>query len=97
MIRPLGDKIIVQDKPPKTKTQGGIVLPRETQISTEAVVLAVGPGRIIREERFCYQRNPMPVWVGDIVLVAKGGTPIEQDGVKCRIVDVQDIVAVRNT
>lgn len=90
-IKPLGDKIIVRDDPPQTKTPGGLLLPVRLQTSVRATVIAVGPGKVLGNG----QRNPISVKSGDVVLVAKGGTPIEQDGVKCRLVDIQDIVAVR--
>ena len=90
-IRLLGDKLIVRDDPPKNKTVGGILLPTKSQTSVRATVVAVGPGRILGNRK----RNPMPVKVGDVILVSKGGTPVEYNDQKCRIVDVQDIVAVK--
>lgn len=94
-IRPLGDKLIVRDDPLKNKTTRGILLPIKSQTSAQATVVAVGLGRILSQEGIRCRRNPMPAKVGDIVLVAKGGTPVEYKGQKCRIVDAQDIVAVR--
>lgn len=89
-INPLGDKIIVVDDAPAKKTKGGIVLPTQAQMSIKATVIAVGPGKVMGNGK----RNPMYVKVGDRVLVAKGGLPIEQDGVKARLVDIQDVSAV---
>lgn len=90
-IRPLGNNLIVRDDPLKTRTAGGILLPTKAQTSVRATVVAVGPGRILSTGK----RNPMPAKVGDVVLVSKGGTPVEYNDQKCRIVDAQDIVAVR--
>ena len=91
-IKPLGDKLIVRDDPPKNRTAGGILLPTKSQTSVRATVVAVGPGRILGNRK----RNLMPAKVGDVVLVSKGGTPVEYNDQKCRIVDAQDIVAVKS-
>lgn len=89
-IRPLGDKVIVVDDPPAKKTPGGIVLPPRAQSSVKATVVAVGPGKFFGNGK----QHKLCVKVGDKVLVAKGGLPIEQDGKDARLVDIQDIIAV---
>ena len=89
-INPLGDKIVVVDDPVAKKTPGGLVLPVQAQASTKATVIAVGPGKFLDNGK----RHELCVKVGDKVLVSKGGLPIEQDGVKARLVDIQDIIAV---
>lgn len=89
-INPLGDKIIVVDDPPSKKTQGGILLPLKAQLTMKATVVAVGPGKFLGNG----SRHQLCVKVGDRVLVAAGGLPIEQDGQKARLVDIQDIIAV---
>lgn len=89
-IAPLGDKVIVVDDPVKKKTKGGILLPLKAQTSVKATVIAVGPGKFLGNGK----RHVLSVKVGDRVLASKGGLPIEQDGQKARLVDIQDIIAV---
>ncbi len=90
-ITPLGDKVIVIDAAPDQKTKKGILLPPKSQVSTKATVIDVGPGKYLGNGK----RRELDVKVGDTVLAAKGGLPIEQDGVKARLIDIQDIIAVR--
>jgi len=91
-IKPINDKIIVEYKEPSDRTFGGVILPNVAKARpTTAKVLAVGPGRILRNGK----RNVIPVKPGDDVLISFSGQELESKDEKLRIVDVQDILAIK--
>ena len=64
MIRPLGDKVVVEPKDDAAKTAGGIFLPDTAKKKPqEGVVIAVGPGRILDDGT----NAKMNVKAGDVV------------------------------
>lgn len=77
---------------PKDKTEGGIFLPEQARIRPlKAVVLAVGPGRMMENGVIC----PMPVQEGDKILVSMSGHQLEGQGNKqVRIVSSPDVLAI---
>ena len=77
-IMPTADNVLIKRKDAETKTEGGLYVPTVAQEqSNQALVVAVGPGRITREG----VTIPMKLEVGMTVLVGKwGGTEIELDG-----------------
>lgn len=90
-IRPVLDKILVEYEEPKDRTDGGIILPGVSKKRpTSAVVLAVGPGKP-KDNGFI---PPMPVEVGDKVLVAMSGEELHGMGKKVRVVTASDILGV---
>jgi chaperonin GroES len=93
MIRPLGDKVVVERSTEEEKTTGGIILPDTAkQKPQEGKVVAVGSGRVLDDGT----RAPMAVSVGDTVIYAKyGGNEITVDGKEYLILDQDSIYAIR--
>jgi chaperonin GroES len=89
-LQPLQDRVLLK-RIPVTETKGGILLPdTAVQKTSEADVLAVGPGR--------YENGNLIATVtkvGDKVLVGKyAGTEIDVDGEKLVIMPESDILAI---
>ena len=67
MIRPLGDRVVIQVAEAETKTASGIILADTAKEKPmKGVVVAVGPGEFKDG-----QRSPMDVKVGDAVIYSK--------------------------
>jgi chaperonin GroES len=92
MLKPLGDKILVQPKPEEEKTKEGLYLPDTAKKkSTEGEVVAVGRGRYLDGKLV----EP-EVKVGDIVIYSKyGGTEVTISGTDYVILDEDSILAVK--
>jgi chaperonin GroES len=93
MLKPLGDRVLVEPLEPEEKTAGGIILPDTAkERPREGRVIAVGPGRLNDNG----ERVPLPVEVDDIVIYTEyGGTEVKIDGKKYLIVDEASLLAVR--
>ena len=89
--KPLDDRIVVQRDEQEYETEGGIHIPDTAQqTSQEAIVVAVGPGKVKKGPR-----QPVECKVGDRVVVAKyGGTDITYDGVPYVILRDEDVLAI---
>ena len=89
--KPLDDRIVVQRDEQEYETAGGIHIPDTAQqTSQEAIVVAVGPGKVKKG-----QRQPVECKVGERVVVAKyGGTDITYDGVPYVILRDEDVLAI---
>ena len=74
-IRPLEDRIVIQQQAAETTTASGLVLPdTATEKPQEGKVVAVGPGRVDDNGN----RVPMDVKIGDVVIYSKyGGTEVK--------------------
>ncbi|HEY3265640.1 MAG TPA: co-chaperone GroES [Armatimonadota bacterium] len=94
MIRPLGDKVVLQATEGEEITAGGILLPDSAKKRPqEGKVVAVGAGRVLDNG----ERAPMAVKVGDIVVFAKyGGNEVTVDGEDYIILDQEQIYAVKS-
>jgi len=92
MIKPLGDKVVVEPLESEEKSPGGIILPDTAkQKPQEGKVIAVGPGRVLDDGK----RAEMAVKVGDKVIFAKyGGTEVTIDGKDFVILDQDSIYAI---
>jgi chaperonin GroES len=90
-IRPLDDRVVVEPCEAEEMTAGGIVLPDNAKEKPQrGTVLAVGPGKLLDNG----QRGTLSVSVGDEVIFGKyGGTEIEVDGEKFKILRESDILA----
>src|SRR6266487_460039 len=77
-IRPLDDRVVIQQIEAEEKTAGGIVLPDTAKEKPQrGKVLAVGPGKLLDSG----ERGELSVAVGDEVIYGKyGGTDIELSG-----------------
>ena len=92
MIRPLGDKVVVEPLEGEDKSPGGIILPDTAkQKPQEGMVVAVGPGRYLDDGK----RAEMAVKKGDKVIFAKyGGTEVTVGGKDLVILDQDSIFAI---
>lgn len=93
MIRPLGDKVVVEPLEGEEKSPGGIILPDTAKKKPqEGVVIAVGPGKVLDDG----SRGEMAVKPGDKVIYAKyGGTEVTVDGKDYMILDQESIYAIK--
>jgi len=92
MIKPIGDKLVVEVTEAEQKTASGIVLPDTAQEKPQrGKVLAVGPGRILDSGG---QAKP-EVSKGDTVIFSKfGGTEITVGKKEYVILRESDVLAI---
>jgi chaperonin GroES len=95
LLKPLGNRVVVEPLEQEEVTAGGIVLPETAKEKPQkGTVLSIGPGD--RDEDG--KRIPMDVAVGDTVLFAKyAGTEIKMDGKKLLILRESDLLAIVET
>ena len=93
MIKPLGDKVVIEPLEEEEKSAGGIILPDTAKKKPqEGKVVAVGPGKVLDDG----SRAEMAVKKGDRVVYAKyGGTEVTIDGTDYIILDQDSIYAIR--
>lgn len=93
MIKPLGDKVVVETLEEEEKSPGGIILPDTAKKKPqEGKIVAVGPGRVLEDG----SRAEMPVKKDDKVVFAKyGGTEVTVDGKELIILDLDSIYAIK--
>lgn len=91
-IRPLGDKIVLEQMEEDEVTKSGIVLPESAKEKPQkAKVIAIGPGKTTDDGKTI----PVGIKVGDIVLYTQyGPTNIKLDGKEYLIVSESDILGV---
>ena len=91
MIRPLGDRVVIEAVAREETTASGIVLPETAKEKPqEGKVLAVGPGTYKDGERI-----PLDVKEGDRVIFSKyAGTEVKYEGRELLIMRESDILAV---
>ena len=91
-IKPLEDRILVQQSEGETTTASGIVIPDTAKEKPqEGTVIAVGPGRFDEKGN----RVPIDVKVGDTVIYSKyGGTEVKYRGEEYLILNARDVLAV---
>ena len=91
-IKPLEDRIVIQQRAAEQVTASGIVIPDSAKEKPqEGEVVAIGPGRIDDNGN----RVPLDVNVGDIVIYSRyGGTEVKYDGVEYLVLSARDILAV---
>ena len=91
-IRPLGDRVLVQQIEEVEVEAGGIIIPDSAKEKPqESKVVAVGAGR--RDENG--KIIPMNVKVGDVILMPKyGGSEIKIGSDEYQIVREDDILAI---
>jgi chaperonin GroES len=90
-IRPLEDRVVVQQVEAEEKTAGGIVLPDTAKEKPQrGRVLAVGPGKLLDSG----SRSEIDLKEGDEVLFGKySGTDVKVDGEEVKILRESDILA----
>ena len=91
-IKPLEDRIVIQQLEAETTTASGLVLPdTANEKPQEGKVLAVGPGRVDDNGN----RVPVDVAVGDVVIYSKyGGTEVKYGADEFIILSSRDILAI---
>jgi chaperonin GroES len=91
-IRPLDDRVLVQQFEAEDKTAGGIVLPDSAKEKPQrGKVIESGPGKLMDSG----ERGEMCVKKGDEIYYAKyAGTEIEIDKKKYVILRESDILAI---
>ena len=91
-IRPLEDRVVIQQIEAEEKTAGGIVLPDTAKEKpSQGEIIAVGPGG--RDESG--KLIPIDLKVGDTVLFGKwSGTEVKIDGQDLLIMKESDIMGV---
>ncbi|CEG23953.1 10 kDa chaperonin [Planococcus massiliensis] len=92
MLRPLGDRVIIELLEAEEKTSSGIVLPGSAQEKPqEGKVIAVGNG-VIRDNG---QRTELEVKEGDRIIFSKyAGTELKYEGNEYLILRENDILAI---
>ena len=92
MLKPLGDRVIIEVKKPKERTVGGIVLASNAKAKPQTGnVVAVGPGRTLDNGKLV---KPS-VKKGDQVLYDKySGTSVKYNGKSYLVVHNKDLVAI---
>lgn len=90
-IKPLGDRILVEQLEAEEKTAGGIIIPDTAKEKPQkAKVIAVGSGKIVNGKKVS-----LDVKKGDLVLFSKyGGDEITVDGKELKILKEEDILAI---
>ncbi|MDA5561789.1 co-chaperone GroES [Exiguobacterium sp. MMG028] len=92
MLKPLGDRVIIEVVEKEEKTIGGIVLPDTAKEKPQqGKVIAVGTGRVTDEGK----RIDLDVKENDLVIYSKyAGTEVKHDGKEYLIVRESDILAI---
>ncbi|MEC1525812.1 co-chaperone GroES [Neobacillus niacini] len=92
MLRPLGDRIVIELVESEEKTASGIVLPDSAKEKPqEGKVVAVGSGRVLESG----ERVALEVAVGDRIIFSKySGTEVKFEGNEYLILRENDILAV---
>ncbi|MGA2090836.1 MAG: co-chaperone GroES [Endomicrobiales bacterium] len=91
-LRPLGDRVLVKAEEQKEVKKGGIIIPDTAKEKPqEAIVIAVGKGKIGDDGKLI----AMDVKVGDTVLFGKySGTEVKIDDVEHLIMHQDDIMGI---
>lgn len=92
MLKPLGDRIVIELVETEEKTASGIVLPDTAKEKPqEGKVVAVGTGRVLDSG----ERVALEVNVGDRIIFSKyAGTEVKYDGKEYLVLRESDILAV---
>jgi chaperonin GroES len=91
-LRPLDDRIVIEQSEAEEKTTGGIILPDTAKEKPQiGKVAAVGPGKLLDDGK----RNKMSVKKNDEVIYAKYiGSEVEIDGEKFVVLHESDVLGI---
>ena len=91
-LKPLADRIVVQQAAAEEKTASGILLPDAAKEKpTKGKVISVGDGKLADNGK----RHAIPLKAGDEVYYGKwSGTEVEVDGTKFVILKESDVLGV---
>lgn len=92
MLKPLGNRVLLELVEEETTTSGGIVLPDSAKEKPQfAKVIAVGAGKLLENG----ERLALEVSVGDKVVFEKyAGTEIKYEGTDYLVLKDTDIIAI---
>jgi len=92
MIKPLGDRVVIEVAEGDVKTASGIVLPDTAKEKPQkGKVVEVGTGKVLDNG----QRIALDVKAGDSIIFSKyAGTEVKVDGKDYLIVSERDILAI---
>ncbi|MEQ2527931.1 co-chaperone GroES [Robertmurraya yapensis] len=92
MLKPLGDRIVIELVETEEKTASGIVLPDSAKEKPqEGKVVAVGTGRVLDNG----ERVALEVAVGERIIFSKySGTEVKYQGAEYLILRENDILAI---
>ncbi|MEH6943193.1 MULTISPECIES: co-chaperone GroES [Bacillus] len=92
MLKPLGDRVIIELVQSEEKTASGIVLPDTAKEKPqEGKIVAVGAGNVLDNG----ERVALEVAVGDRIIFSKyAGTEVKYEGTEYLILRESDILAV---
>lgn len=92
MLKPLGNKIILEVTEKEQKTASGIILTDSAkEKSNEGKVVAVGPGKLMENG----ERAAMQVQVGDHIVYSQyGGTEVKLGEEKYLVLSEDDVLAI---
>lgn len=92
LLKPIGDRIVIELVQSEEKTASGIVLPDTAKEKPqEGKVIAVGSGRVLDSG----ERVAVEVAVGDRIIFSKySGTEVKYQGTEYLILRESDILAV---
>ncbi|ENQ3081137.1 co-chaperone GroES [Bacillus sp. NPDC077411] len=92
MLKPLGDRVIIELVQAEEKTASGIVLPDTAKEKPqEGKVVAVGTGRVLENG----ERVALDVATGDRIIFSKyAGTEVKYEGTEYLILRESDILAI---
>jgi len=92
LLKPLGDRVIIELVESEEKTASGIVLPDTAKEKPqEGKIVAVGTGRVLENG----ERVALEVAQGDRIIFSKyAGTEVKYDGSDYLILRESDILAV---
>ena len=92
MLKPLGDRIVIELVEAEEKTASGIIVPDSAQEKPqEGKVIAAGTGRVLENG----QRIDLEVKEGDRIMFSKySGTEVKYEGNEYLILRESDVLAV---
>lgn len=94
MLKPLGNRVLLEVKKQEEKTASGLVLPDSAKEKPQtAVVVAVGEGKLLDNG----EHAAISVSVGDEVLFEKyAGSEVKYQGKEYLVVKDSDLIAIVN-
>ena len=92
MIKPIGDRVLVQPLEEQEVKKGGIIIPDTAKEKPqEGEVVAVGPGKVTEDGK----RQPMEVKVGDKILFGKySGSEVKLGDEEFLIMREEDVLGI---
>ncbi len=92
MLKPLGNRIVVEKTEKEQTTASGIILTESAkEKSNEGTVVAVGPGRLLDNGT----RGEMEVSVGDRIVYSQfGGTEVKLGEETYLVLSEDDVIAI---